>query len=82
MDMRAGWKGPLIVAAEDVECCASEKVVGRIEVDVLSANTSVRYGTIQRVGRHVGFIRVYGDANFKVHGQSKTDDIEARAYSG
>lgn len=43
----AGREGTLVMAAEHIECCSSEKVPARIEVDSVGADTRVGYCAIQ-----------------------------------
>lgn len=43
----AGREGTLVVATEHIECCSSEKVPARIEVNAVGADARVAYCAIQ-----------------------------------
>ena len=76
--MRLGWEGVLLVAAEDIESCAGQKVVFWVEVDAVFADAMVGYGAVEGGGVGSG-LRVDGHSELEVHRQGEADDIEAWA---
>jgi len=65
--VRAGREGALVVAPEDVERCAGEQVLGRVEVDAVCADAGVGDCAVEWVGGRGLFVGLGGDGEFEVH---------------